>query len=100
MLDSDLISLSLAGVRRLEEDNGPETKDALHSALSALCCVPRAPHDLMSDSVRSHGLQPTRLLRQRSITVFWPGEFHGLYSIVCGVAESHRTEQLSLSLLD
>ena len=44
MLDSDLISLSLAGVRRLEEDNEPETKDALHSALSALCCVPRAPH--------------------------------------------------------
>ena len=27
-LDSDLISLSLAGVRRLEEDNGSETKDA------------------------------------------------------------------------
>ena len=44
MLDSDLISLSLAGVCRLEEDNGPETKDALHSALSALYCVPRAPH--------------------------------------------------------
>lgn len=44
MLDYDLISLSLAGVRRLEEDNGPETTDALHGALSALCWVPRAPH--------------------------------------------------------
>ena len=27
--------------------------------------------------------------------VFWPGEFHGLYS-PCGLKESERTEQLSL----
>ena len=29
--------------------------------------------------------------------VFWPGEFHGLYSL-WGRKESDRTEQLSLSL--
>ena len=28
--------------------------------------------------------------------VFWPGEFHGLYSIVHEVAESNTTERLSL----
>ena len=35
--------------------------------------------------------------REQSTPVFWPGEFHGLYSL-WGHKESDMTEQLSLSL--
>ena len=52
-------------------------------------------HSVLSDSLQPRGLYSTGEREKLPTPVFWPGELHGLHSIM-GSQRVRQTEQLSL----
>ena len=67
-----------------------------YSWASLVAQLVKNPHAMREIWVRFPGWEDPWRGEQLPIPIFWPGEFHGLYS-PWGCKESDMTEQLSLS---
>ena len=71
----------------------------IHYWASLVAQLVKSPLAMQETWVRSLGWEDPLEKRKATTPIFWPGEFHGLYS-PWGRKESDTTEQLSLSLLN